>query len=229
MNILVIEDNDELREATVEALQLEGYRVQGLDCAEALPELTSGQRIDLMVVDLNLPGEDGLALTRRVRTVQPDIGLIMVTARALSADKQRGYESGADIYMAKPVSLEELTAAIQALSRRLKVNTMPLACLTLDMVRNVLYVPNQLELLLTQQEVALLTALSRAVDGRLESWQLIEILGKENTEGPKHALEITIARLRKKFLQAGLTELNIKSIRNWGYQLLGHLRLVTHI
>lgn len=225
LNILVIEDNDELREATVDALRLEGYRVQGLDCAEALPEHTARQRIDLMVVDLNLPGEDGLALTQRVRAVQPDIGIIMVTARSLAADKQRGYASGADIYMAKPVSLEELTAGIQALSRRLKSNTVPPASLTLDLVRHTLSGPNQLELPLTHQEAALLTAFGRAAEGRLESWQLIEVLGKENAEDPKLALEITITRLRKKLLQAGCSELAIKSIRNWGYQLLGQLRL----
>lgn len=225
LNILVIEDNDELREATVDALRLEGYRVQGLDCAEALPEHTAGQRIDLMVVDLNLPGEDGLALTQRVRAVQPDIGIIMVTARNLAADKQRGYASGADIYMAKPVSLEELTAGIQALSRRLKSNTVLPATLKLDLVRHTLYGPNQLDLPLTHQEAALLTAFGRAAEGRLESWQLIEVLGKENAEDPKLALEITITRLRKKLLQAGCTELAIKSIRNWGYQLLGQLRL----
>lgn len=226
LNILVIEDNDELREATVDALRVEGYRVRGLDCAEALPEQASWLRIDLMVVDLNLPGEDGLAMTQRVRAIQPDIGIIMVTARSLAADKQRGYASGADIYMAKPVSLEELTAGIQALSRRLKSNTVSPASLTLDLVRHTLYGPNQLELSLTHREAALLTAFGRAAEGRLESWQLIEILGKESAEDPKLALEITITRLRKKLQQAGCTELAIKSIRNWGYQLQGQLRLI---
>ena len=91
LNIIVVEDNDELREATVDALRAEGHQVLGLDCAEALPEQASWRRVDLMVVDLNLPGEDGLALTRRLRSSQPDIGIIMVTARGLSTDKRRGY------------------------------------------------------------------------------------------------------------------------------------------
>ena len=69
LNIIVVEDNDELREATVDALCAEGHLVLGLDCAEALPEQASWRRVDLMVVDLNLPGEDGLALTRRVRSL----------------------------------------------------------------------------------------------------------------------------------------------------------------
>lgn len=225
LNIIVVEDNDDLREATVDALFQEGYKVQGLDCAESLSELSSWQSIDLMVVDLNLPGEDGLSLARRVRTLQPDIGIIMVTARGLTVDKQRGYASGADIYLAKPVSLEELSAAIQALSRRLKPRAAQLAGFRLDPASHSLNSPNQATLVLSSQESALLVALSRAPEGRLETWQLIEILGKEKAENPKMALEITIARLRAKLQKGGCSGISIKSIRNWGYQLLGPLQL----
>lgn len=226
MNIIVVEDNDELRDATVDALRVEGHQVLGLDCAEALPEQASWRRIDLMLVDLNLPGEDGLALTQRVRAIQPDIGIIMVTARGLSNDKRRGYDSGADIYMTKPVSLEELTAAIQSLSRRLKPEAAPVARLTLDLGRRVLRCRDQTEVLLTSHESALLAALSRAAECRLETWQLIDILEKDSAEDPKAAVEILIARLRKKLLQAGCTELAIKSIRSWGYQMSAQLQLV---
>lgn len=226
LNIIVVEDNDELRDATVDALRLEGHRVLGLDCAEALPEQASWRRIDLMLVDLNLPGEDGLALTQRVRAIQPDIGIIMVTARGLSTDKRSGYNSGADIYMTKPVSLDELNAAIQSLTRRLKPEVVPVAGLTLDLRRQILRCRDQTEVQLSSQESALLVAFSRAAECRLETWQLIEILKKDSAEDPKAAIEILIARLRKKLLQAGCTELAIKSIRNWGYQMSGLLQLV---
>ncbi len=226
LSIVVIEDNDDLREATVEALIQEGHQVLGLDCAEALPELTSWRRIDLMVVDLNLPGEDGLALTQRVRMVQPDIGIVMVTARSLTADKRRGYDSGADIYMTKPVSLEELCAAIQSLSRRLKANAIPAACLTLDLNRQMLCCHNRVEVPLSSLESAFLAAFSRAAECRLETWQLISILNKGGAEDPKAAIEILIVRLRKKLLQAGCAEIVIKSIRNWGYQMSPRLLLV---
>lgn len=225
LNIIVVEDNDDLREATVEALMTEGHKVLGLDCAEALPEQASWQQIDLMVVDLNLPGEDGLALTRRVRALQPNIGVIMVTARDLSIDKQRGYASGADIYMAKPVSLEELSAAIQALTRRLKPTEADSVNATLDLTRNILRAKDRTEVHLTAQEAALLTAFCRTADCRIETWQLIEVLEKKRAEDPKAALEILIVRLRKKLQQAGCNEVNIKAIRNWGYQMTGHLVL----
>ena len=225
LNIIVVEDNDELRDATVDALLVEGHQVLGLDCAEALPEQASWRRIDLMLVDLNLPGEDGLALTQRVRAIQPDIGIIMITARNLSTDKRRGYDSGADIYMTKPVSLDELNAAIQSLTRRLKPEVVPVAGLTLDLRRQILRCRDQTEVQLSSQESALLVAFSRAAECRLETWQLIEILEKGSAEDPKAAVEILIARLRKKLLQAGCAELVIKSIRNWGYQMSGQLQL----
>ena len=226
LNIIVVEDNDELRDATVDALSAEGHQVLGLDCAEALPEQASWRRVDLMVVDLNLPGEDGLALTRRLRSSQPDIGIIMVTARGLSTDKRRGYACGADIYMTKPVALDELTAAIQNLSHRLKPEAGPVARLTLNLRRHILHCPNETEVQLSSQESALLAAFGRAAEWRLETWQLIEILEKDSAEDPKAAVEILIARLRKKLLHAGCAELAIKSIRSWGYQMSGQLQLV---
>ncbi len=225
LNIVVVEDNDELREATVDALQLEGHNVLGLDCAEALPEQSPWRHIDLMVVDLNLPGEDGLSLTQRVRAIQPDIGIIMVTARDLSSDIQRGYANGADIYMAKPVALEELNAAINSLARRLKPAEYRLVSLRLDLTKHTLHDRKLSEVQLSGQEAALLAAFSRAANQRLETWQLIEILQKDTASDPKAALEILIARLRKKLLQAGYTEVAIKSIRNWGYQMSASLEL----
>jgi DNA-binding response OmpR family regulator len=225
LNIIVVEDNDDLREATVDALLAEGHHVLGLDCAEALPEQASWRHIDLMLIDLNLPGEDGLALTRRVRAMQPDIGIIMVTARCLPTDKQRGYVSGADIYITKPVSLEELCAAIQSLSRRLKPQSALAERLTLNLSQHILRYQNEIQLQLTSHESALLAAFCRAAECRLATWQLIDILEKNSAEDPKAAVEILIARLRKKLLQAGCTTLSIKSIRNWGYQMSAQLHL----
>ena len=88
-----------------------------------------------------------------------------------------------------------------------------------------LHCPNETKVQLSRQESALLAALSRAAECRLETWQLIGILEKDSAEDPKAAIEILIARLRKKLLQAGCAELVIKSIRNWGYQMSGQLHL----
>ena len=73
LNLLVVEDNGDLREAIVDALARHGHRVHAVDCAEAVPELPGRAEIDIMVIDLNLPGEDGLSLARRLRQVQPHL------------------------------------------------------------------------------------------------------------------------------------------------------------
>jgi DNA-binding response OmpR family regulator len=224
LNIIVVEDHDALREVTVEALRSLGHHAVGVDCAEALTDLVHAGQIDLMVVDLNLPGEDGISLTRRIRQSQPDIGIIMVTARGQVAEKMEGYESGADIYLTKPTSVEELGAAIRALSRRIRRAPQSASALKLDLDK--LSLSGELgEVGLTANEAALLAAFVRAPGHRLESWQLIELLGKTETGYSKASLEVKIVRLRKKLLQAGTAGQPIKAIRQLGYQLCAEIRM----
>ncbi len=120
LNIIVVEDHDDLREVTVEALRGLGHEARGLACAEALDAALRAAPADLLVLDLNLPGEDGIHLARRVRSARPEIGIIMVTVREQVRSRIEGYASGADLYLTKPTSLEELEAAIGALARRLR-------------------------------------------------------------------------------------------------------------
>ena len=224
LNIVVIEDNDDLREATVDALRGRGYRVLGLECAEALPEESSWQRIDILVVDLNLPGEDGLTLAARVRALQPDIGIIMVTARGLPTDKLVGYETGADIYMTKPVAPDELVLVLKSLGRRLH----PPAHTSQEWVMNLrdrtLQGPeSEQKLRLTHREKALLVALVQAKENTLDSGMLCDLFDNGDTEETmtKHALEELVARLRKKFraVQPEGAEPALKSVWGVGYQL----------
>lgn len=226
LNVFVIEDNDDLREAMVDALRGQGHQVTGLDCAEALPEQSAWQRVDILVVDLNLPGEDGLSLVTRARAMQPDVGVIMVTARSQPEERQAGYATGADVYLTKPVSLQELNSTIRTLGRRVQASQALQPSLQLDTTRHLLQRPEHPDIQLTGPECALIAALGRTADQRLETWQLIDILGKSSAENPKLALEIGITRLRKKLEHAECDALHIRSIRGWGYQLQGRLQLV---
>ena len=218
LNIAVVEDNDDLRAAIVGALIGQGHHVVGLDCAEALVEQSDALSIDLMVIDLNLPGEDGISLARRLRETQPEIGIIMVTARGRTVDKRIGYENGADIYLAKPVSLEELTAAIFALSRRLRRPRLLKTAILVDAHRLALNSPKGSQRL-SAQEAALLAAFTRAPDHRLESWQIIEIFDQADRIPSRNAMNVMISRLAAKLRQAGASDRPIRAIRNWGYQL----------
>ncbi|WP_027996017.1 response regulator transcription factor [Simplicispira psychrophila] len=218
LNIVVVEDHDALREVTVHALASLGHAVVGIDCAERFDDSIGARPVDLLVIDLNLPGEDGISLARRIRAAQPQVGIIMVTARGQINDKVMGYENGADLYLTKPTSLEELGAAVQALARRLKRQHQQLPDCWLNLVSFVLQGP-QGSVNLTAYEAAMLSGFTRAPGGRLESWQLLEMAGKQGANASKSTLEVQIVRLRRKLVQVACCEHPLKAIRGWGYQL----------
>lgn len=221
LNIVVVEDHDALREITVRSLRGLGHDVQGADSAEALLEDMGVRAIDLLVLDLNLPGESGISLARRFRAAQPEVGIIMLTARNQMADRLAGYGSGADIYLTKPTSVEELGAAVQALARRIRPHVSGSAGLRLDPAALCLHGPQQV-VRLSAQEAGMLTAFTRAPDQRLEHWQLMTL----SEDLKKNTLEAQITRLRKKLVQAGAGEHPVKAIRGQGYQLCVRMTVV---
>lgn len=221
LSILVVEDNEDLRETIIDALIAKGYHVSGVDCAEAVAEQASLAQLDLLVIDLNLPGESGLSLAQRLRMSHPDVGIIMLTGLTRTDDKAAGYAHGADIYLTKPASLAELHAAIEALSRRLKDNLSPANSDLLQLDTRGLFLSdaNGQKVALTAHEADLLAAFVRAAQQKLEHWQIAEILGMPLDVINKPALELHIVRLRKKLTQPEDRAHAIKSIRGWGYQL----------
>ena len=224
LNIVIVEDNDELRDTFVSALDQSGYNVVGFDSAEATVEALGSRKIDLMILDLNLPGEDGLSLCERLRQVYLDIGIIMVTARGEAGDKKAGYESGADIYLTKPVSLDELLAAIKALTRRLVPRTADAGHIHLDIEKMMLRGPGG-DVALRPQEIAVLRALSCAPERKLESWQILDVLEMEGKAANKNAVGVLIFRINQKLEAAGGGNRAIRSIRGWGYQLCAAVML----
>ena len=217
LTLLLVEDHDGLRELLVEHLQGAGHRVLAAPSAEAVDELYPDRRVDLYLLDLNLPGEDGLSLARRLRAAEPGVGIIMLTARDGIRDRVRGYVDGADVYLPKPVEVDELDAVIGALSRRLR--TLAPTALKLDRDRLLLCGPAT-QVRLSAAETALLGGLARAPERSLESWQLIELLGKPVERYRKASLEVHIVRLRAKLIEAGADSDCILALRGRGYRLL---------
>lgn len=218
LKILVVEDNDELREATLAVLQNQGHDVRGVVMAEDIAELPGSFVPDVYVIDLNLPDEDGLSLTRRLRAVHPNVGIVITTARTQIGDKVIGYESGADLYLTKPVHPKELMASVAALGKRLKTQTEQHA-LFLDLARMHLNGPAG-TIALTSSDVLILSALARAPGQKLERWQIAELVGGTAAEPPTAAmLEMRIARLRKKLSAVGAPAPYIKALHKVGYSL----------
>ncbi len=226
LHITVVEDIKPQRSLVVSLLRREGHHANGVESAEKLHDKHNLSSIDLLITDLNLPGESGLSLASRFRKTRPGAGIIMLTALDQPDDKVTGYAHGADVYLTKPVDPKELIAVVGALSRRLnetRILTNPEGPLILN--------PQQLTLQgseniisISQNEARLLTGLAHAPDYLLNLQQIFELLQITQNSSAKSALEVRIVRLRKKIKEAGYNLPAIKNIRNRGYQLSMPLR-----
>ena len=117
--ILVVEDEESIREVLVLNLRMAGYEVAEAGSAEsALSLFESGAVFDAAILDIMLPGMNGFSLCETIRREHADIGIIMLSAKAMEADKIKGLSIGADDYMTKPFSVSELLARVEALVRR---------------------------------------------------------------------------------------------------------------
>lgn len=226
LNIVVVEDNDDLRNLTCQVLSNEGHQAIGLACAEDLEDLGGGKPVDIFLIDINLPGESGISLSKRIRKAQPFVGIIIISARTDLNDKVIGYDSGADLYITKPVVFAELTAAIRSFARKHEAIKLDKVCDSQSLILNKLDITGTAGVVkLTATEAMLLTALARAPAGKLETWQIAEMLEVEVDETMKASIAMRIVRLRKKLLDAGAQGVVIESIRNIGYQILVHIEI----
>lgn len=226
LKIIVVEDYDDYRAALCAALIQDGHHVMGVANAEDVDDEPIGYVSDLYIVDINLPGEDGMGLARRIRNSQPDVGIVIISARNTLSDRIDGYQSGANIYLTKPFSLEELRAVVFGFSNRLTNSETALpGTLYLNSARMIMAGPVG-KARLTQTEVVLLAAFSRVSQQTLERWQVASHLG-----GGEHIsrenLEVKIGRLRKKLITCGADAPAIQSLRGLGYKLCIPIRVKT--
>jgi DNA-binding NarL/FixJ family response regulator len=115
-NVLLVEDNLALNAVLTEIISHAGHHIFSYLSAEDVPEILE---YDIAILDLNLPGEDGLSLAQRIRSRNADIGIILMTVRSELSDRLKGYNVGADVYLAKPVDPNELLAVLSSLGNRL--------------------------------------------------------------------------------------------------------------
>lgn len=225
LNLLLVEDHIALREVFCESLILQGHRVCAFESAEealAAPDL---ETFDVALLDLNLPGEDGLYLAAKLRMRSPNIGIIMLTVRNQISDKLAGYAAGADMYLPKPIAPEELNAAIQAVCRR--IPNLNSSELTLHFATNQLTSSSQNSVALSQEDSRLLALLIQAPQKSLEYWELAEYLELDlDNENLQTTLEKRISRLRKKLAQLDQPSSAIKAIRGHGYKLNISVKIV---
>ena len=227
LNITVVEDHDALRAVTIEALRQQGHNVQGIACAEALDDEAAHAPADVFIIDINLPGEDGLSLSRRIRKGNPRAGIIMASGRTMVDDRIAGYDSGADVYLPKPVAMEELLAAVSSVQRRIESSSAAGEASEEFIVdsRAMLLTGPKGSVVISRSELQMLSAFSTAAGCQLEYWQLMEALGHTPDEFRKATLEVKVVRLRKKLIEAGAELRCIRSVRLVGYQLCVPLQI----
>lgn len=223
LRIAIVEDNDDLRASLREVVQAAGHFVTAYACAEDVDGSPQAEPFELGLLDLNLPGEDGLSLARRLKHAHPLMRIIMMTTRTGLADRVSGYDAGADLYLPKPISVDELLAAVRAISRQIGADLRGGAAQTEGLVRldtrKLRLHGAQGTVLLNRVDVTLLTSLARAPGQRLEHWQLIEAMGQNVDDAAQSNLAVRMSRLRSKLSQLGCTGNALRSLRASGYQL----------
>jgi two-component system response regulator MprA len=221
MKILVVDDERAVRESLRRALELEGYEIElAGDGSEALYRLESSEEPDAMILDVLMPGVDGLEVCRRIRGTGSRLPVLMLTARTEVEDRVAGLDAGADDYVTKPFALEELLARVRALLRRATDedgDVLRFADLELDPgTREVRRGDRQIEL--TRTEFSLLELFLQNPRQVLTRSVIFERVWGYDFGFGSNSLDVYIGYLRRKTEAAGEPRV-IHTVRGVGYAL----------
>ena len=224
--ILMVDDDQEIGALVAESLGAQGFRVTLAGDGVAMRRALAADGADLVIMDLMLPGEDGLSLLRSLRTTTR-LPVIMLTAMGAETDRVVGLELGADDYLAKPFSMRELLARIRAVLRRAtpedkaasSANVLDFAGWCLDVSRRRLLSPDGVLAEMTSGEFDLLLVFLRHPHQVLSRDQLLD-LARGRSAGPlDRTIDVQVGRLRRKLEQDPKAPEIIKTVRGGGYVL----------
>ena len=226
IRILVVEDEQAIREGLIDVLVYHGYRA---DSAATGPEgLAAGQsgQYDLILLDIMLPGMDGYEVCNRIREDDRDQPIIMLTAKTSDEEIVQGLKLGADDYVAKPFSIQQLVLRIEAVLRRSKTGiehakTIQLGTLEID-TENLCGKRGAAETMFTKREIELLAYLAQHQDRPISREELLlKVWGyAKNLDIETRTVDIHIAKLRRKIETDPKTPTHLVTVRGAGYKLL---------
>jgi two-component system OmpR family response regulator len=226
--ILIVDDDREISALLAEYLEKNGYRALTAIDGKAMAKALEDTRVDLIVLDLNLPGEDGLTLCRNLRT-RSDIPVIMLTARGEPLDRILGLEMGADDYLPKPFEPRELFARIRSVLRRTHAlppnlqasepQLMRFAGWTMDFTARHLINPEGVVVALSGAEFRLLKIFLDHANRVLSRDQLLNLTQGRDADPFDRSIDLQISRLRQKLGEDARSPQIIKTVRNEGYVL----------
>jgi two-component system OmpR family response regulator len=228
-HILVVEDDGEMRTLIAKFLRQNGYRVSGARDGREMWETLANAPVDLILLDVMLPGQSGLDLTRVLRT-KTQVPIIMVTARGDETDRVLGLELGADDYIPKPFSRPELLARIRAVLRRAQGNDQRASGLVADSIlfagwaldtrRRELTAPDGVVVDLSGGEYDLLLAFCEHPQRVLSRDQLLDLARNRVSDTIDRSVDVMVSRLRRKMEPTEDSPTIIKTIRGAGYMFV---------
>ena len=237
--ILVVDDDPDMRETVCMALLRDGYRVQEAEDGHGMRAVLAQCHVDLVILDLVLPGESGLDLARELRN-SSDIPLIMLTGKDNVIDKVVGLEIGADDYITKPFHARELVARIRTVLRRSRSNTgkaepdpgeassgtIQFGDWQLDLFGQRLTGSNGNSVVLTTYEFQVLSALAQHPGKALSRDQIMDLVADREWNPFDRSIDVLIGKIRRKLGDNSHNPQFIRTIRNIGYMFVADVQRV---
>lgn len=222
MKVLVVEDEKKIASFVRKGLEAQGFVVEVAHDGESGWELATARPFDAVILDIMLPGRDGLSILRQLRERRMAVPVILLTARGELNERLEGLNLGADDYLTKPFYIEELVARIQAVTRRASGNSRSLLAvedLTIDLLsREVNRGGQRVEL--TTREFGLLERLARSPGRVFTRAQILEQVWESNFDPGTNLVDVYIQRLRRKIDGDHAVKL-LETVRGVGYRLRG--------
>lgn len=225
--ILVVDDDNDLREMVVDYLGRNGFSAHGVPEGVAMQRYLESNKVDLLLLDLMLPGEDGLSLTRKLRAVS-DLPIIMVSARGEDVDRIVGLEVGADDYLAKPFNPRELLARIKAVLRRRgeaprtsESSALSFGPFRLDLDSHTL-TRDGAPIALTTAEFTLLRIFAQNPGKVLNRDRLVNLVQEDERMPFDRSIDVRVARLRRKIEPNPDEPSYIRTVWGAGYLFAPH-------
>jgi two-component system phosphate regulon response regulator OmpR len=225
IHLLIVDDDERIRHLLQKFLIRQGFCVTGARDSAHARRILTGLEFDMIVMDVMMPGEDGIAFTRSLRE-EISTPILLLTAKGETEDRIVGLEAGADDYLAKPFEPKELLLRINAILRRTpdkeEANTLPkfmhLGSFRYDVERAELWESDQL-VRLTQTETQLMRIFSKKVGHPVTRAELVEELGRDGGQAQERAIDVQITRLRRKFERDPRQPRFLQTVRGAGYLL----------
>jgi two-component system phosphate regulon response regulator OmpR len=226
-HLLVVDDDERIRSLLQQFLVQDGYLISTAENAEQARILLTGIEFDLIILDVMMPGQDGVSFTGELRNLGNNTPILLLTARGETEDRIKGLEAGADDYLPKPFEPKELLLRINAILRRMPdlkedkmmPKTLDFGNLKYDVARNELW-DGEKQVRLTTTESQLMKIFTSALGEPISRADLVTSLGRDVSLAQDRAIDVQITRLRRKIEVNPSQPRYLQTVRGAGYMLL---------